>query len=133
MKKLSVIIIALFITVASLGLVARPAFAEENNCENGVPTAILGGEDNCFETKDDGSGIVEVLKIVVDILTVGVGILGVVGISIVGVQYLTAGDNEEKTRKAKRRMFEIVLGLIAYVLAYALLYWLIPDFKGINI
>ena len=130
MKKLIVIIIALFITVTSLGLVAKPAFAEENNCENGVPTAILG-QDNCFETKDDGSGIVEVLKIVVDILTVGVGVLGVVGISVVGVQYLTAGDNEEKTRKAKRRMFEIVLGLVAYVLAYALLYWLIPGFNGV--
>ena len=62
-------------------------------------------------------------------MTVGVGILGVIGITIVGIQYLTAGGNEEKTRKAKRRMFEIVIGLVVYVVFYAFLKWLMPAMK----
>ena len=72
-----------------------------------------------------------VLKLVVDIMSVGIGILGVIGISISGVQYLTAGGNEEQTRKAKRRIFEIVIGLGIYVLIYALLQWLLPGFNGV--
>ena len=55
-------------------------------------------------------------------------ILGVIGISLVGVQYLTAGGDEGKVRKAKQRMLEIVIGLVLYALAYALMAWLIPDF-----
>ena len=62
------------------------------------------------------------------VMTIGIGILGVIGISITGIQYLTAGGSEEKTRKAKRRMFEIVIGLVAYVLIYAALKWLLPSF-----
>ena len=61
-------------------------------------------------------------------MTIGVGILGVVGISVVGIQYLTSGDSEEKTRKAKPRLFEIIIGLVAYALIYALLKWLLPNF-----
>ena len=55
---------------------------------------------------------------------VGIGILGVIGITIVGIQYLTAGGSEEKTRKAKRRMLEIIIGLVTYVVIFALLQWL---------
>ena len=67
-----------------------------------------------------------ILNTVIDIMTIGIGILGVIGISVVGIQYLTAGGSEEKTRKAKRRMFEIVIGLVAYVILYAVVKWLMP-------
>ncbi len=91
-----------------------------------VETAIIG-EGGQFCNDRDG-GVKGVLMIVVNILTVGVGVLGVVGITVVGLQYLTAGGSEEKTRKAKRRLFEIVIGLVAYVMIYAILRWLLPGF-----
>ena len=97
-----------------------------------VDTAILGsGGQSC----DDGSGSAirdDILKVVVNVMTIGVGILGVLGITIVGIQYLTAGGNEEKTRKAKRRMFEIVIGVMAYVVLTALLSFLIPGYKAFS-
>jgi hypothetical protein len=62
------------------------------------------------------------------VLTVGIGVLGVLGITVVGIQYLTAGGSEEQTRKAKRRLFEIIIGLVGYVLIYALLKFLMPSF-----
>lgn len=121
--------ILLSITVVFVGgfLTVVPVFAD---CpENCVPTAILG-ENGCKCDDGKGSSIVDILKLVVDIMTIGIGILGVIGISITGIQYLTAGGSEEKTRKAKRRMFEIVIGLVAYVLIYAILSWLLPSFSG---
>ena len=69
---------------------------------------------------------------VVNIMSVGIGILAVIGISVSGIQYLTAGGNEEKTRKAKRRIFEIIIGIAIYVLIFALLQWLLPGFNGIG-
>ena len=88
----------------------------EDNC---VPTAIL---DGCATPQD-------ILMLVVRIMTVAIGIIGAIGITIAGIQYITAGGNEEQTRKAKRRIFEIVIGFLAYALIYAALTFLVPDFK----
>ena len=94
-----------------------------------IETNILSG---CDCSPDGPSAIANILLLIVNIMTIGVGILGVLGITIVGIQYLTAGGNEEKTRKAKRRLFEIVLGLAVYVAIYAILQWLLPGFNGLN-
>ena len=117
----------LFAILAGLAFLApAPAFAADDNKNNCVETAILGTNNKVCD--DKGDSVIHILKLVVDIMTIGIGILGVIGISITGIQYLTAGGSEEKTRKAKRRMFEIVIGLAAYVLIYAILKWLLPSF-----
>ena len=38
-----------------------------------------------------------------------------------------------KTKKAKQRMAEIIIGLIIYVLIYSLLGWLLPGFDTFRI
>lgn len=75
---------------------------------------------------DGNKGIPGVIQLVVDIFSILIGVVGVIGIVYVGIQYMTAGGNEEKTRKAKRRLFEIVIGLAAYAAGYLLLKWLLP-------
>lgn len=122
MKRLILSIAAIFV---GFSLVTTPVFAAETSC---VQTAILG-ENHEVCDDGEGSGIKHILELVVEIMTVGVGILATIGLSVAGVQYLTAGGSEEQTRKAKRRIFEIVIGLAAYVLIYAILYFLLPDFK----
>lgn len=88
-----------------------------NEC---IETSILGGGgEYCNDGK--GSSVTNILNLIIELMTIGIGILGVLGITIVGIQYLTAGGNEEKARKAKRRIFEIVIGLALYVIVYALL------------
>ena len=125
MKKLLLSVFAIMMggIMALAPLVASvPAFAK--TCA-GVETSIL----ECSDDDGNGNGIKHILNLVVEIMTIGVGIFGTIGIVISGIQYLTAGGNEEQTRKAKRRIFEIVIGLFAYVLIYAVLYFLLPDFK----
>lgn len=108
---------------------------EEYEEGEGTEGTSTSGESNAIiltscDRENGADKIMCVLKIGLDILTVGIGVVGVLGIVIVGIQYLTAGGNEEQTRKAKRRMFEIVIGLVAYVLLYALLSWLLPGGIG---
>ncbi|MBR2641003.1 hypothetical protein IKD49_00885 [Candidatus Saccharibacteria bacterium] len=121
MKKLLLFAASLIMGFSLLTL-STPVFAD--NC---VDTAFFGQQ--CDE---NGDTIFMILNYVVDVMTIGIGVLGVIGITIVGIQYLTAGGNEEKTRKAKRRMFEIIMGLVAYVVIYALIRWLMPNFQGIG-
>ena len=118
-----------------IGLVA-PAFTTTPAYATAPVTTIGEGGaailTKCYdegENSQNGRGIICVILLVVDILSVLVGIAGVIGIVYMGIQYLTAGGNEEKTRKAKRRLFEIVIGIVAYALVYALLKWLLPGFS----
>lgn len=124
MKKFFTAMIAAIIGFAVL--IPTPVFAVDDNC---VETSILGSGGQVCDNSGRGESVLNILTTIVDIMTVGIGILGVIGITIVGIQYLTAGGSEEKTRKAKRRMFEIVIGLVAYVLIYALLKWLMPGMQ----
>ncbi len=82
-----------------------------------------------ISTDSDGKeGIIEVLKIAVNIMSALIVVLAIVGIVISGVQYLTAGGNEDQIKKSKRRIFEIVIGMAAYAVLYGFLSWLIPNF-----
>lgn len=127
MKKLLMAIIAV---VMGGFMMITPVFAEctkEQKNQGCVSTAILG--DGCSCDNGGGSSIIDVLMLVINIMSIIIGILAAIGIAITGIQYLTAGGNEEKTRKAKRRLFEIVIGVAAYVLLYVFLSWLIPSFS----
>ena len=124
MKK----IIVAILMVLGLGFWAmEPAMAADQQGDKGVETTILKG---CGEKAEgeNGEGIKCVLSLVIDIMAVGVGVLGILGIVISGIQYITAGGNEQQTVKAKRRIFEVVIGLVVFALMWAVLRWLLPSF-----
>ena len=79
--------------------------------------------------KDKKTVVYLIKKYNVDIISIGIGIVGVIGISIVGIQYITASSNEQQATKAKRRIFEIVIGLIIFVTLYIITQWLVPGGK----
>lgn len=118
-KRILIIITAIIFSVAGFSAPVMAAAEEEDNTYHPI---IL---TDC--NTGDEAAIRCILNTVIDIFTVGVGILGVIGISVAGIQYLTAGGNEEKTRKAKTRIYEIVIGLALYAVIFGILKWL-----GIN-
>ena len=84
---------------------------------------------NYFGTvKEDGSGcgVFTIINFIIEVLTIGVVIIGVISIAIAGITYLSAKDNIGQTVQAKRRISEIVIGLIAYAMIYAVLSFLLP-------
>lgn len=125
MKKIFTAIVAF---AFGLAFCAQPVFATTVPETFGIEAAIL---DQCAEEAEgeNGEGIMCILNLIIDIMTVGVAGLATIGIGVSGIQYLTAGGSEEQTRKAKRRIFEIVVGLAAYALIYAFLKFILPSFK----
>lgn len=77
----------------------------------------------------EGCGTFTVLDLVMTILTIGIGITATIGIAVSGIIYLTAKDDVAKTTKAKRRIYEIVIGLAAYAVLWGLLTFLLPEFN----
>ena len=94
---------------------------------------VYAAECNTVLIPCDESGkgsIYNLVELIINIASVAAGVLAAIGITVVGIQYLTAGGNEEKTRKAKRRMLEIVIGLAVYAVFAAILNWLLPNFNS---
>lgn len=114
-KNKPLILIAI---MALVMFVSEPVFA-----------ASCGGTETSIISCDEGGsgGIYHILSLVLDIFSMGVGIVSVIGIAIAGTQYLTSKDNSANTTKAKQRLFEIVIGVICYALLWAGLKWLLPS------
>ena len=97
----------------------------ETEARGGIKTTFFGE----IEDDDKGCGIYRVLDLVIDVLSIGIGIAAVVGISLSGITYMTAVGNPQKTTTAKRRIAEIVIGVALYALLYAVLNFLLPGGK----
>ena len=112
-------VLALILAVIGTGLLySTNVFAA--SC-SGTDTSII----NC-DVGGDG-GIFYILSLVLNILAIGIGIVGVIGITWAGIQYLTAGGDTSRTTKAKRRLLEIVIGLTCYTVFYVFMGWLMPN------
>ena len=90
----------------------------------GIATSIINCENN-------SNGIWAILATILNILTMGVGILGVLGIIIAGVQYMTSSGNTIQMEKAKKRILNTTIGLAVYGVMFVVLSWVLPG--GINI
>ncbi|MBQ3445667.1 hypothetical protein IJG29_03015 [Candidatus Saccharibacteria bacterium] len=126
--------------IASLTAIVLSFFAATSPVMAAGDTAATNSGESAIILKDcakadngHGEGIICIIQLVINILTIGIGVVAVIGITIAGIQYITAGGNEEQTRKAKRRIFEIVIGLAAYAVIYLILYFLLPNFAGTNV
>lgn len=74
----------------------------------------------------DVDGIGGLLGLVVKILSYGLGAAAVIGVVVAGIMYLTARDNESQVTAAKQRLLNTVIGLIAWVVMFSVVNWLIP-------
>ena len=95
-----------------------PGTPSPGSCERAILTWIDCGE----------AGVWQILQLVLDIMTAGVGILALIGLVISGMQWMTARDKEDQIIKAKSRIFNIVIGVLVWVLMWLVLNWLIPGF-----
>ena len=117
-----VIGITLFIGVSAyaeedcvpIGLAPPPA--SEASCASILPNAWC-----------KSNGVWEILNLILNIATMGIGVLATVGLVIVGIQWLTARDNEQQVVKAKNRMLNIVIGILVWGLFWLFLSWLMPS------
>ena len=70
--------------------------------------------------------IEDILNMILVVVTTGVGIAAVGSIVFAGILYITARDNAGQVSKAKTMIMNTMIGIIAYILMWAFLEWIIP-------
>jgi len=101
--------------------------AGNNSC--GVDTEIIKCDPNVVDVTKGGvtgNGIWALLIIAINLLSGLVGIAAVGGIVYGSILYTTAAGNAEQVKKALEFIRNVVIGLVAYALMFALLNFIIP-------
>ncbi|MBI4034315.1 hypothetical protein HY380_00280 [Candidatus Saccharibacteria bacterium] len=90
------------------------------------PSAVYSATPQELQRNLKANPIVEDIQMIINFLSAGVGVIVLAVIIIGGIQYITAGDKPEATMAAKKRVINGVTALIAFMLMYAFLQWLVP-------
>jgi hypothetical protein len=70
--------------------------------------------------------IVQDITLIVNFLSAGVGLV-IVGVIILGgIQYAMAGDSPDAVNKAKQRITNPLIALVAFLFLFAFVQWLVP-------
>lgn len=87
-----------------------------------------GGQDSvCGESGTRCTTFVEkYINPFIYLLSGLVGVLAVISIIMAGIQYASSADDPGVVTKAKQRMFNTVIGLVAYIFLYAFFDYLVP-------
>lgn len=85
----------------------------------------------CLGTNPPGDGksvgpIEDMVYAFVKLLSLGVGLVLIASVIYAGIQYASSSGNPEKTAAAKTRILNAFVGLIFYLLIFALIQWLVP-------
>lgn len=99
--------------------------ATESHYDGTVDTVFFG----TIKDNGDGCQIFNVLTFFIELITYGLGIAAIIGFSVAGIMYLTAKGSLEQTTRAKKRISEIIIGLVVYAVLWALLNFLLPGGK----
>jgi len=135
---LGIILVSFFATFQSvlvLNYSSNYAFAEELVEDgNGNITTPNGNNSKNSEAPAEAKTAIlpsdwkieDILNMVLVVVTTGVGIAAVGSIVFAGILYITARDNAAQVSKAKTMIMNTIIGIVAYILMWAFLEWIIP-------
>lgn len=98
---------------------AGEAASAATNC---IDTMLFGKVcDAC-----DGGAMLKVVAASIKILSAGIIVAATIGIIICGVMILTSKDNASQIAKARKRIIDIIIGVVVYALMFTILNFIIP-------
>ena len=116
------VLLGIFFFVVCFGIINTTPVNADSCGDGQVETSFFG----CVIDDGTGCGVWLVINVIIEVMTYGIGIAAAIGLVISGVMYLTAGDNIPKADKAKKRIFEIIVGLAIYVVLWSIASLLLP-------
>mgnify|MGYP003616984024 FL=1 len=118
MKKRNTTILAAItvLSLASVIFIPRFVFADCGGAETSVINCNGEGQD----------ALIDVIKTVIKIMTVGVGVLAVGAVITGGILYSMAGSNPEYMKKAKTIWINTIIGLVIFAFFVTLTNFIIP-------
>jgi len=121
-------------TILSFLFFANPILAQTGNTQIGS-TGIGTAFENAKEVAEQGSFDNDATfdSMAGDIIQLALSVLGVLFVVFMiyaGYLWLTAAGNEQKVAKAKRIIFQSIIGLVLVIAAYTITYFIVSTFEN---
>ena len=107
-------------------IASTPAQAAELQWSTLPSNICNSAKKEAVDGKVQGTGVYELLKFVLKLLTAGIGIVAVGSVVYAGILYASAGDNQQQVQNAKNNIKNVAIGIVAFGLMFIALNWLIP-------
>jgi hypothetical protein len=140
------------LTVTSGQLAVTPNVAQADpllKCDNGQPApnndltkcqstggiktddcvqvgVVIGGKKCIPNNASNGGAIVEYLKLALQFLSGGVGLVILLMLIIAGIQYITSAGDPAQVKNAKERVVNALTALVLFILAFAIISFIVP-------
>ncbi len=128
-QKLKHFAIALSLAL-STGLVAAPALASAASQFKGDACSGLQQVDSGGCSDKSSATLNNILRTVINILSVVVGFVAVVMIMVGGFRYITSGGDSAKTASARSTIVYALIGIVIAMLAQVLVHFVLVKASG---
>jgi len=128
LRRMVTAVMGVFVGLCSMLTLAPAGVAMATD---GSVMMVLAADVETSILPDDWE-IEDILKLVLNVVVYGLGVAAVLGVVIAGIMYMTARDNEAQMAAARKRLYEIAIGMIVWALMYGVLNWLIPGGLNLN-
>ena len=129
-------IIATLFTFSLPALLPVATFAQcSNSIQNNINTGInsaTGSSQSCGGQTTITTGIGNVAREVVNILSVVVGVVAVIFLIYGGFRYITSGGESGSVSNAKNTLIYAVVGLVIVALAQVIVHWVLNSSTSIS-
>jgi hypothetical protein len=138
--KLMILSMSLLLGFAMPVAVAAPALAAPTN-QNEINNHLCQGSNldlststTCNDANITGSGksITDLIRQIIDILSVIIGAIAVVMIIIGGFRYVTSGGNAESTKSARQTIVYAIIGLVIVALAQIIVHFVLNSTANVS-
>lgn len=96
--------------------------------DGGTGVIMSDGRTCCPQGSKDGTACLynKYINPAINLLSAAVGLIVVAAIIYGGIQYITSAGDPQKAAEGQKRIIEALIGLVAFILLYAVLVFLIP-------
>lgn len=128
MKRIKLFLAAIPLLLSlSGGLV--PAMASADTPKQAVCGA-LGSDANCTTDPAGSVNLNNLVRAIINVLSVLIGVVAVIMIMVSGYKYITAGGDSNKVTSAKNTLIYAIIGLVVSALAQVIVVFVLHQVKG---
>ena len=107
------------------------SFDKQRINTSNTPSSTVCGQTTCSDSAiqcDQGNCdlIAKYVNPILNVLTVAFGLIAVISLILGGIMYITSEGDPQKASRAKTRIFNTIVAVVAYMFLYAFLQFLIP-------
>lgn len=127
MRRISQTIIGIFITLGVFVPLTQTVQAQEieKNLSCGANLQFEVPEEGCENSSSAAERVDEIVSQVINILSLGVGVVAVIMIILGGFRYITSGGDSGNVTSAKNTILYAVVGLVVVALAQVIVRFVI--------